>query len=67
MTVALTIACLWGLMPAVASVAFAPLMFRGWFYFVQKPAPLLVRRLGWSELAQAVVFCVLFIATFRAG
>src|ERR1051326_1177363 len=67
MTVALTIACLSGLMPAVASVAFAPLMFRGWFYFVQKPAPLLVRRLGWSELAQAVVFCVLFIATFRAG
>jgi hypothetical protein len=67
MTVALTIACLFGLMPAVASVAFAPLMFRGWFYFVQKPAPLLVRRLGWSELAQAVVFCVLFITTFRAS
>ena len=67
MTMALTIACLSGLMPAVASVAFAPLMFRGWFYFVQKPAPLMVRRLGWSELSQAVVFCVLFIATFRAG
>lgn len=67
MTMALTIACLSGLMPAVASVAFVPLMFRGWFYFVQKPAPLMVRRLGWSELSQAVVFCVLFIATFRAG
>jgi hypothetical protein len=67
MTVALTLACLSGLMPAAASVAFAPLMFRGWFYFVQKPAPLLVRRLGWSELSQAVVFCVLFIATFRAS
>jgi len=67
MAMALTIACLSGLMPAIASVAFAPLMFRGWFYFVQKPAPLLVRRLGWSELSQAVVFCVLFIATFRAG
>ena len=34
------------------------------YYFVQKPAPLQVRRLGWNELAQAIVFCVLFITTF---
>jgi hypothetical protein len=64
MTVILTVACLSGLLPRVASIAFAPLLFRGWFYFIQKPAPLKVRRLGWNELAQAVTFCVLFIAVF---
>jgi hypothetical protein len=64
MTVVLTVACLAGLLPRVASIAFAPLLFRGWFYFIQKPAPLMVRRLGWNELAQAVAFCVLFIAAF---
>jgi hypothetical protein len=66
MTLALTVACLLGLIPALASLAFAPVMFRGWFYFVQKPAPLVVRRLGWNELCQAIAFCVLFIFTFVA-
>jgi hypothetical protein len=64
MTVILTVACLSGLLPRVASIAFAPLLFRGWFYFIQKPAPLMVRRLGWNELAQAVTFCIVFIAVF---
>ena len=63
MTVVLTVTCLTGLLPEFASLAFAPLLFRGWFYFIQKPGRLLVRRLGWSELAHAVAFCVLFIAT----
>ena len=63
MTVALTVTCMTGLLPEFASLAFAPLLFRGWFYFIQKPGPLFVRRLGWSELAHAVAFCVLFIAT----
>ena len=62
MTVVLTVTCLTGLLPEFASLAFGPLLFRGWFYFIQKPARLLVRRLGWSELAHAVAFCVLFIA-----
>ena len=64
MTAALTIACLSGLIPAIASVAFSPLLFRGWFYFIQKPGPLAVRKLGWNELSHAVAFCVLFIAAF---
>jgi len=64
MTVALTIACLSRLMPAIASVAFAPLLFRGWFYFIQDPKPLVVRRLGWNELTHAITFCVLFIGAF---
>jgi hypothetical protein len=67
MTVVLTIACLVGIIPAIASVAFSPLLFRGWFYFVQKPAPLVVRRLGWNELSYAVSFCVLFIAAFAVS
>jgi hypothetical protein len=64
MTAALTIACLSGLIPAIASVAFSPLLFRGWFYFIQKPGPLAVRKLGWNELGQAIAFCALFITSF---
>ncbi len=63
MVAALAAACARGLMPWLALLAFAPLLFRGWFYFFQKPAPLMVRRLGWNELAQAIIFCVLFIGT----
>ena len=62
LTAALTFACVTGLFPKFASLAFAPLLFRGWFYFIQKPAPLAVRKLGWSELAQAIAFCALFIS-----
>jgi K+-sensing histidine kinase KdpD len=64
MTAALTIACLSGWIPAIASLAFSPLLFRGWFYFIQKAGPLAVRKLGWSELSYAVTFCVVFIAAF---
>jgi hypothetical protein len=64
MTAIITLACLARLMPPIASLAFAPLLFRGWFYFVQEPTRLVVRRLGWSELKHATAFCVLLIATF---
>ncbi|SPF34581.1 conserved membrane hypothetical protein [Candidatus Sulfotelmatobacter kueseliae] len=64
MALVLVLACLRGLMPWLALIAFVPILSRGWFYFFQKPSPLVVRRLGWSELGQAVVFCVLFIAAF---
>ena len=64
MTAIITLACLTRLMPPIASLAFAPLLFRGWFYFVQEPTQLIVRRLGWSELKHATAFCVLLIATF---
>jgi len=60
----LTLICLLGWMPWIALVAFLPLLFRGWLYFFQKPVPLMVRRLGWSDLAQAVVFCGLFIGAW---
>lgn len=61
MTIWLTVACVGSLLPKYASLAFAPVLFRGWFYFIQEPRPLVVRRLGWSELAHAAVFCALFI------
>jgi hypothetical protein len=64
MTAIITVACMAHLMPAIASLAFAPLLFRGWFYFIQEPTPLVVRRLGWSELKHATAFCVLLIAAF---
>jgi len=64
MTTMLTLACMSRLMPAIVSLAFAPLLFRGWFYFIQEPGPLIVRRLGWGELKHATAFCILFIATF---
>jgi len=67
MTAVLTVACVTGLLPEFASLAFAPLLFRGWFYFIQKPHPLLVRRLGWSELSQAVAFCIVYVATFAVS
>lgn len=56
--------CWFGWMSWLVLVAFLPLLVRGFYYFVQKPAPLQVRRLGWNELGQAVAFCVLFIFMF---
>jgi hypothetical protein len=64
MAVVLSAAAMRGFLPWVAMLAFAPLLFRGWFYFFQKPGPLQVRKLGWSELSQAIAFCVLFIGAF---
>jgi hypothetical protein len=64
MAAALLVAVERNWMPWIAPIAFVPILFRGWFYFFQKPGPLLVRRLGWNELSQAVAFCVLFISAF---
>ncbi|HLW85433.1 MAG TPA: YwiC-like family protein [Candidatus Sulfotelmatobacter sp.] len=64
MAAVLVCACLGGVMPWAALGAFVPILFRGWFYFFQKPGPLVIRRLGWNELALAVSFCALFIAGF---
>ncbi|HKU25448.1 MAG TPA: hypothetical protein VJQ54_08255, partial [Candidatus Sulfotelmatobacter sp.] len=64
MVAVLIATCLLGWMPWLVLVAFAPVLVRGLYYFVQKPAPLQVRRLGWNELAQAIAFCLLFVVTF---
>jgi YwiC-like protein len=64
MTAMLTLACMSRLMPVIVSLAFTPLLFRGWFYFVQEPGRLIVRRLGWGEVKHAAAFCILFTGTY---
>ncbi len=54
--------------PALAPLAFAPILARGVAWaFSSRPAPLEVHRLGKSELAHAILFGVLLILSFRLG
>jgi len=46
MTLVLTVACMTGLLPKFGSLAFAPILFRGWFYFIQKSGPLVAASAG---------------------
>jgi hypothetical protein len=50
-----------GFLPGLAALAFAPLLIRGVHWFFQANAPLAIHRLGFTELAHAVAFGVLFI------
>ena len=50
-----------------AAIAFAPALFRGFAWFTSKPAPLAVRRLGWSELSYAAAFGVLLVSLLYLG
>ena len=60
----LVFACYLRRLPALALISFAPILFRGSVWFAKRPQPLVVRRLGWTELVHAVVFGVLLIAGF---
>jgi hypothetical protein len=51
-------------LPELTLIAFAPVLFRGFAWFAKRPQPIIVRRLGWTELAHAVVFSVLLTASF---
>jgi hypothetical protein len=51
-------------LPELTLIAFGPILFRGLIWFAKKPQPIVVRRLGWTELAHAVAFGVLLIAGF---
>lgn len=62
---ALALLAKFGLLPWPALLAFVPVLFRGLAWFVRGSQPLAVRRLGWSELVQAVVFGVLLVGAFR--
>ncbi len=53
-----------GWLPPLTTVAFAPILFRGLAWFARRPQPIVVRRLGWTELAHALVFGVLLTAGF---
>lgn len=61
---ALVLSAKLGLLPWPVLLAFAPVLFRGLAWFVRGSQPLAVRRLGWSELAQALAFGALLIAGF---
>lgn len=61
--------CAWRfcLLPWLAVLAFLPIVVRGTAWFLERAKALLVRRLGWTELAHAVVFAVCLIAGFHLG
>ncbi len=52
------------LAPGLAVLAVAPLLARGFHWFVNGAQPLLVKRLGWTELAHGVTFGLLLIAAY---
>jgi hypothetical protein len=53
-----------GWVRAWAVIAFVPVLFRGCVWFVQKPRPIVIRRLGQGELFHAIVFGVLLVVGF---
>ncbi len=46
-------------LPTLALIAFVPILLRGLGWFVRKPQPMVIRRLGWTELAHALLFGML--------
>ena len=64
MIVALLVAWRANMMPLLTLAAFLPVLWRGTAWFLGPAQPLAVRRLGWSELAQALAFGVLLVAAF---
>ncbi len=57
-------ACRFGLLPTAAAVAFLPVLLRGTFWFLRKRQPLDVHKLGFTELAHALLFGALLCAGF---
>lgn len=57
-------ACRIGLLPATVWLAFLPVLLRGTSWFVRGRLPLDVHKLGFSELAQALIFGTLLCVTF---
>ncbi len=51
-------------LPKWTPLAFAPVVFRGVIWFAKKPQPIVIRRLGWTELAHALLFGVLLTVSF---
>ncbi len=55
------------LLPGLAVAAFLPLLVRGTAWFFERQQTLVVRKLGWTELAHAIVFGALLIAGLHLG
>jgi hypothetical protein len=60
----LALACYLRRLPGLTLIAFAPVLSRGFAWFVRKPQPIVVRRLGWTELAHALLFGTLLVIAF---
>lgn len=54
----------YGWLPALALAAFVPALFRGCAWFAKRPQPIVLRRLGWTEMAHAIAFGVILIAAY---
>ena len=65
LTAALIFAWKFHFLSWLATLAFLPLISRGTLWFFEGQKPLLVRRLGWTELAYAITFGVCLTAGFR--
>jgi hypothetical protein len=52
------------MLPGLVLLAFLPAFLRGIAWFLKQPGPLVVRRLGWTELAHAVTFGIMLIIGF---
>ncbi len=57
-------ACRLGLFPLIAALAFVPVLLRGVLWFLRGRRPLDVHKLGFSELAQALIFGIMLCAAF---
>lgn len=66
LAVPIVLALTWyfGALPALAVLAFVPLLVRGFLWFLPGPQPLAVKRLGWTELAHSITFGLLLVAGF---
>jgi len=60
----LMVAYHFGWLPGLTWIAFAPILFRGLVWFAKSPQPIVIRQLGWTELAHALVFGALLSASF---
>jgi hypothetical protein len=64
MMLAVVFASARGYLPGLAVFAFVPILARGIVWFFSGPEPLRVYRLGITELAHAITFGILLIASF---
>ncbi len=64
---ALLFAWRFALLPALAALAFLPILGRGLAWFFEPQTSLAVRRLGWTELAHSVIFGIVLTAGFHIG
>ena len=64
LAISLIVAWHFRLLPALAALAFLPALTRGTAWFFESQKPLLVRKLGWSELAHAIAFGALLVSGF---